>query len=147
MFADQSEDPADSRILPGFALDDIHQDSLNQFRNVFMARAPHVWQSEDDKGLLEKLGGWRKDRSSGTEGLTLAGLLMFGKDQAIRDPSAVPGFQLDYRERFSADPAIRWTDRLTLDGTWEGNLFQFYQRVMLKLSTGPGVKKPFQTNA
>lgn len=53
---------------------------------------------------------------------------MFGREQAIRDPAAVPGFQLDYRERFSDDPAIRWTDRLTLDGTWEGNLFQFYQR-------------------
>jgi ATP-dependent DNA helicase RecG len=147
MFADQAEDPADSRVLEGFTLDDIHAESLRQFRTVFGARIQHVWQTEDDRGLLEKLGGWRRDRASGREGLTLAGLLMFGREQAIRDPAAVPGFQLDYRERFSDDPAIRWTDRLTLDGTWEGNLFQFYQRVMLKLSSGPGVKRPFQTNA
>jgi ATP-dependent DNA helicase RecG len=147
MFADQAEEPADSRILEGFSLEDIHAESIRQFRTVFGARIQHVWQTEDDRGLLEKLGGWRRDRSSAREGLTLAGLLMFGREQAIRDPAAVAGFHLDYRERFSDDPAIRWTDRLTLDGTWEGNLFQFYQRVMLKLSSGPGVKRPFQTNA
>lgn len=72
---------------------------------------------------------------------------MFGREQAIRDPTAVPGFHLDYRERFSDDPAERWTDRLTLDGTWEGNVFQFYQKVMFKLSSGPGIQRPFQTDA
>lgn len=147
MFADQAEEPADSRILQGFTLEDVHSESLRQFRNLFGARSQHVWLGEDDQGLLEKLGGWRRDRKSGEVGLTLAGLLMFGREQAIRDPDAVPAFQLDYRERFSDDPSVRWTDRLTLDGTWEGNLFQFYQRVMLQLSSGPGVKRPFQTNA
>lgn len=147
MFADQAEEPADSRILDGFSLEDIHPESLRQFRNLFAARIQHVWQGENDQGLLEKLGGWRRDRASGQAGLTLAGLLMFGREQAIRDPAAAPGFHLDYRERFSDDPALRWTDRLTLDGTWEGNLFQFYQRVMLKLSSGPGIKRPFQLNA
>jgi ATP-dependent DNA helicase RecG len=38
---------------------------------------------------------------------------------------------VDYREKF--DPAKRWTDRLYPDGTWEANLFQFYQRVWPKL--------------
>ncbi len=147
MFADQAEEPADSRILEGFSLDDIHPESLRQFRHLFAARIQHVWQGENDQGLLEKLGGWRRDRVSGKSGLTLAGLLMFGREQAIRDPAAAPGFHLDYRERFSDDPALRWTDRLTLDGTWEGNLLQFYQRVMLKLSSGPGIKRPFQINA
>ncbi|WP_374474611.1 ATP-binding protein [Zoogloea sp.] len=147
MFADQAEEPADSRILEGFGLDDLHIDSLRQYRNRFVSRGSHVWQAEDDLGLLGKLGGWRRDRRSGQEGLTLAGLLMFGREQAIRDPAAVPGFQLDYRERFGEDPEVRWTDRLHLDGTWEGNLFQFYQLVMQKLSVGPGVKRPFRVDA
>jgi ATP-dependent DNA helicase RecG len=147
MFADQSEEPADSRILAGFGFDDLHPDSIRQFRNRFGSRTPHPWLAEDDRGLLEKLGGWRRDRATKQEGVTLAGLLMFGREQAIRDPAAVPGFHLDYREHYSDDPAIRWTDRLTLDGTWEGNLFQFYQQVLLKLSTGPGIRKPFQTDA
>lgn len=147
MFADQSDEPADSRILEGFSFEDLHLESLRQFRNRFASRTPHPRLAEDDKGLLEKLGGWRRERASKQEGLTVAGLLMFGRELAIRDPSAVPGFQLDYREHYTDDPAVRWTDRLTLDGTWEGNLFQFYQQVMLKLSTGPGVRRPFQTDA
>lgn len=61
--------------------------------------------------------------------------------------SVIPGFQLDYRERYSDDPAVRWTDRLTLDGTWEGNVFQFYQQILLKLSTGPGIRRPFRIDA
>ena len=31
------------------------------------------------------MGGYRKDRKTGVEGLTLAGLLMFGTGQAIRE--------------------------------------------------------------
>ncbi len=147
MFSDQAEEPADSRILDGFGFDDLHPDSIRQFRNRFASRGQHPWLAEDDKGLMEKLGGWRRERQSGREGLTVAGLLMFGREQAIRDPAGVPGFHLDYRERYSDDPAVRWTDRLTLDGIWEGNLFQFYQQVLLKLSTGPGIRRPFRIDA
>ena len=148
MFADQSDEPADSRILDGFTLEDLHAESIQQYRNRFASLRPtHPWLQEDDNGLLEKLGGLRRDRNSGRQGITVAGLLMFGREQAIRDPAAVPGFQLDYREHFTDDASVRWTDRLTLDGTWEGNLFQFYQRVIVKLSSGPGVRQPFQVDA
>jgi len=145
MFADQSEEPPDSRILESFGMDDLHSDSIKQFRNRFSSREPnHPWLLEDDSGLLKKLGGWRTDRATGQSGLTLAGLLMFGKAESIVAPEVLPGFQLDYRERLSDDPSVRWTDRVTLDGTWEGNLFQFYQRIVQKLSGGPGLKSPFQ---
>jgi ATP-dependent DNA helicase RecG len=49
---------------------------------------------------------------------------------------------VDYRERLSDDPAVRWTDRVVPDGTWENNLFQFYLRVMQRLSGD--LKMPFQ---
>lgn len=147
MFSDQSEEPADSRVLEGYGFDDLHPDSIRQYRNRFASRGQHAWLAEDDQGLLAKLGGWRRDRITGREGLTVAGLLMFGREQAIRDPAGIPGFQLDYRERYSDDPAVRWTDRLTLDGTWEGNVFQFYQQILLKLSTGPGIRRPFRIDA
>jgi ATP-dependent DNA helicase RecG len=148
MFADQSQQPADSRLLRGFGIDDIHLDSLRQYRNRFASRSPnHPWLSEDDKGFLGKLEGWRRDRDSGIEGPTLAGMLMFGREQAIREPDVAPGFHLDYREHYSSDPEIRWTDRITIDGTWEGNVFQFYQQVILKLSGGPGVQSPFQVDS
>jgi ATP-dependent DNA helicase RecG len=148
MFADQSSEDPDSRILEGFGLEDLHPESLAQFRNRFVSFDPsNPWLAENDRGLLVKLGAWRRDRRSGLEGLTLAGLLMFGRELAIRDPAGVPGFQLDYREHFSDDPSVRWTDRLTIDGRWEGNLFQFYQQVIVKLGSGPGIKQPFQIDA
>ncbi len=149
MFADQSdEEPADSRILEGFDLGDLAPASLRQYRNLMSSRTPNdAWLAEDDKGLLTKLGGWRMDRRRGKEGLTVAGLLMFGRTEAITAPEALPGFHLDYRERFSDDPNIRWTDRITSDGTWDGNLFQFYMLVMQRLRTGPGLSSPFRLDA
>jgi len=143
MLADQSEQPADSVILPRFGMDDLHKKSLEQYRNRFASRYPdHPWLSQNDRSLLEKLGGWRTDRASGETGLTVAGLLMFGKYEAIRDPNAIPQYHLDYRERLSDAPEVRWTDRITLDGTWAGNLFQFYQRVLNRLLAD--LRVPFQ---
>lgn len=141
MLADADLMPADHRILSGFTVDDLDSASLTQYRQRFRAaKGEHAWLSLEDKELLARLGGWRKDRATGAEGLTLSGLLMFGKDSSIRDPEAVPAYFVDYREKL--DPATRWTDRVYPDGTWEANLFQFYLRVWPKLSTGLPV--PFQ---
>jgi ATP-dependent DNA helicase RecG len=146
MLADRSDEPADARILDRFGLADLDEASIQQYRQRFSARSPaHPWLSEEPKAFLEKLGGWRRDRNSGKEGLTVAGLLMFGRDAAIRDPAALPEFNLDYRERLSPDASVRWTDRVTLDGTWVGNVFQFYQRVIPKLVAD--LKIPFQMDA
>ena len=143
MLADQSEQPADSLILPNFGMDDLHKKSLEQYRNRFASRSPaHPWLKLDFKGLLERLGGWRIDRTSGLEGLTVAGLLMFGKWEAIRDPAALPQYHVDYRERLSGDPQVRWTDRIWPDGTWVANLFQFVERVYPRLVMD--LKIPFQ---
>jgi len=143
MLADRAEEPADSRILENFGLDDLDESSIQQYRQRLSALRPtHPWLSEDVIGLLRKLGGWRRDRKSGQDGPTVAGLLMFGKAQAIGDPDAVPQYHLDYRERYSEDPEVRWTDRLTIDGTWEANLFQFYQRVIRRLVSD--LKTPFE---
>jgi ATP-dependent DNA helicase RecG len=79
------------------------------------------------------LGGLRKNRKTSEEGLTLAGLLMFGRERSLLD--ALPHYQLDYQERLSVDPERRWTFRLTLDGTWEPNLFNFYYRTYVRLTT------------
>jgi len=143
MLADRAEEPVDSIILDGFGLSDLDEASIQQYRQRFSARTPdHPWLSENVTGFLTKLGGWRGDRRTGRGGLTAAGLLMFGRVEAIRAVEAVPKYHVDYRERLSDDPAVRWTDRLTVDGTWEANLFQFYQRVIQRLSAD--LKLPFQ---
>lgn len=139
MLSDRGDEPADSRILEGFTLEDLDRPSLQQYRQRFSSLKPtHPWLSENDQGFLVKLGGWRRDRKTGLEGLTVSGILMFGTDETIRD--VVPGYHVDFREKL--DPAVRWTDRVTQDGTWTGNLFQFYLRVIQKLSAG--LKIPFQ---
>ena len=51
---------------------------------------------------------------------------------------------LDYQERPEAKTEKRWVDRLTLDGTWSGNLYDFYRKVYLKLIAD--LKVPFQLN-
>jgi len=68
---------------------------------------------------------------------------MFGRDEAIRE--AIPGYHVDYQEKISNDPDVRWTDRITIDGTWNANLFQFYQRVIQRLSSD--LKMPFQLDS
>ena len=141
MLRDASDDPQDYQILDGFDLTDLDSDTLKAFRQRFSNREPdHPWLAKDDRDLLYQLGGWRRDRTTGKEGLTIAGLLMFGQERSILD--ALPYYHLDYQENFSTDPEQRWTYRLTLDGKWVPNLFNFYYRVYNRLVNDLAV--PFQ---
>ena len=125
---------ADSRILDNYTFEDIDKASLEQYRRLFnLAKPGHAWLALDDISLLKKLGGYKVDRQTGKEGFTLAGLLMFGKTDAITDESCAPNFFLDYRELGEDTSTTRWLDRIYPDGTWEANLFQFYKRVLPKL--------------
>ncbi|MFO1192320.1 MAG: ATP-binding protein [Rhodoferax sp.] len=141
MLADQADAPADAQVVEHFGVEDFDPETLKQYRNRFASRDPdHPWLSEDDLGLLGKLGAVRRDRATGAEGATVAGLLMFGSFSALRE--ALPAYHVDYRERLSSDPAVRWTDRVVPDGTWQSNLFQFFLRVVQRLSAD--LKIPFQ---
>ena len=142
MLADQAEESPDESILEHFTLDDLDQESLQQYRQRFSARAPtHPWLALDETTFLQRLGAFRQDRRTGRRGPTVAGLFMFGRSQALYDLSDGLRLHLDYRERLSPDPNIRWTDRVTDDGTWACNLFQFYQRVIPRLTVD--LKLPF----
>lgn len=132
MLRDASDEPQDGAVLEGFGLDDLDGESLKAYRNRFASHDPdHPFLALDDRGLLERLGGWRRERVSGRKGLTLAGLLMFGSERGLLD--ALPHYHVDYQEQLSADPEQRWTHRLTVDGKWAPNLFNFYYRVYPRL--------------
>ena len=135
MYADANVSvSADSRILDNYTFDDIDKASLDQYRRLFdLAKPGHAWLALDDISLLKKLGGYKVDRQTGKAGFTLAGLLMFGKTDAITDDICAPNFFLDYRELGEENTTTRWLDRICSDGTWEANLFQFYKRVLPKL--------------
>lgn len=142
MFADANIDvPADSRLLENFDMDDIDHDSLNQYRQrMAVANPDHVWLGLDNKQLLRKLGGYRMDRRTKKEGLTVAGLLMFGKWSSIRDVDAMPNYGVDYREY--TETSERWSHRIFSDGSWEGNLFQFFYMVLPRLQSA--IDTPFR---
>ncbi len=141
MIRDQNPEGNDNMIVEYYTMDDIDKETLKKYRQIFEIRNDgHVWNSLDDKAFLEKLGGYRKDRKSGVEGLTLAGLMMFGTGQAIREEFS--NVFMDYRNESEVTSDIRWNDRITYDGTWENNLFSFFTKVTPKLTED--LKKPFK---
>ena len=143
MFADADlTRTTDKRILKGFSIDDIDKESLRQYRQLFnIAKPDHVWSTLDDFSFLKQLGAYRKDRVLGEEGFTVAGILMFGKSDAITDDECLPNFFPDYRNETTFSDTERWIDRIYPDGTWEANLFQFYLRTLPRLQSF--LPKPF----
>ncbi|MDD4913202.1 MAG: putative DNA binding domain-containing protein [Sideroxydans sp.] len=140
MLAEQVEDSRDNEILQGYGLNDIDVESFNAYRNLYAARSPdHPWNQGDPQTFMRNIGAWRIDRETGQGGFTRAGLLMFGRLPSIQE--AFPNYMLDYQERAEAKTEARWVDRLTLDGSWSGNLFDFYRRVIKKLTSD--LKVPF----
>jgi ATP-dependent DNA helicase RecG len=141
------EQMSDARVLEGFGLDDLDATSIGEYWHTFALTKPkHPWLVLEDKALLEQLGCWRKHRSTGKYGLTLAGLLMFGKHDAIIAPGAAPGYLVDFRDyRAQQTPGDPWNDRLFPDGTWEANLFQFFKLCWPKLTSDLQVPRPQNT--
>lgn len=140
MMAEQVESCRDDKILKGFNFGDVDPDSLIAYKNLFaVAKPQHPWLELDLFEMFKQIGGWRKDRQTGEEGVTLAGVLMFGTWDAIQE--AVPNYFVDYRERDEANTQ-RWIDRIYPDGSWSGNIFDFYRRTYRKLITD--LKVPFE---
>ncbi|OOE65796.1 RNA-binding domain-containing protein [Salinivibrio kushneri] len=142
MLAEQLYDSRDNEVLSdhySFA-DDISIDSLKTYRNLLAAHSPqHPYLEYELFELFKKIGGWRKDRETGKQGITIAGILMFGNWEAIT--AATPNYFVDYQERPEAKTELRWIDRVCPDGTWSGNLFDFYRKVYQKLTAE--LKVPF----
>jgi predicted HTH transcriptional regulator len=132
MLAEQIEDERDGKILTGFTLADLDGTTLREYRSTVKSAKPNLsWHDHDDREFLRALGAWKRDRETGEEGLTLGGLLMMGRLPAIQD--AAPNYMLDYQERPAPKTELRWVDRLTSDGEWSGNLFDFCRMVLKRL--------------
>ena len=141
MMAEQIEESRDSEVMKGYGIDDLALESFNAYRQLYINRQPdHPWNQNDTQEFLYNIGAWGKDREALYSGLTRAGLLMFGKLRAIKE--VFPNYMLDYQERPEAKTEARWIDRVTLDGSWSGNLFDFYRQVIRKLTAD--IKVPFQ---
>ena len=140
MIADSNDISQDSVVLEGFTIDDLNLESINSYKNRLESRnSSHPWLGLDLKNFLYKIGAYGKNRANNTEGVTYAGLLMFGEEREICDE--FPKYFLDYREK-SSDSSLRWKNRITSsDGLWSGNIFDFYFKVVNKLTSD--LKVPF----
>lgn len=133
MLAERVEDSRDERILKGFDFTDLDMDTVSAYRNRFAAVKPgHVWADLPVPEFLERIGAVGKNRDEGYSGIRQAGLLMFGRAEVIRD--ALPHYMVDYQERPEAKAEKRWVDRLVPDGSWSGNIYDFFRKVYQKLT-------------
>ena len=95
---------------------------------------------QEHKEFLRQFGCFTLDRETGKEGLTMAGLLMFGKGLPIRE--RFDNLRLDYVDKSHLVGDQRYNDRLTYDGTWENNLYNFVTYVLPRLTKE--LPRPFQ---
>lgn len=141
MLRDASDSGNDGGLLTGYTMEDIDLNSLRSYRIEFEHRNPdHIWNGEDDQTFLKNMGGYAIDRATGKGWLTAAGLLMFGKGLPIRE--RFDNIRMDYIDESNLLPGSRWSDRLTYDGMWENNLYNFVRQVTPKLVGG--IKRPFR---
>ena len=141
MIRDANDSGNDGSLLRGFTVDDIDMNSLHSYRIEFQNRNPeHVWNGLDDVLFLEKMKCYSLDRETGDKWLTTAGLLMFGKGSSIID--RFDNIRMDYIDKSNLVPGSRWSDRITYDGRWENNLYNFVRIVMPKLVFG--IRQPFK---
>ena len=114
-------------------MDDIDLDTLHRYRTLFRVwNNDHVWNEVDNKTFLRNLGGYIVNREEGKEGLSMAGLMMFGKGLPIRE--RFDNFRMDYLNFCNLIGEERYRDRLTYDGRWENNLYQFFSIVLPKMT-------------
>jgi ATP-dependent DNA helicase RecG len=99
---------AENRIYPFALLSDLRSDLFTKVRKLAAnQRENHPWLLMDDMELLKSAGLYLKDLQSGKEGITLAGILLFGNDGLILN--ALPHFKTDAILR--RDDIDRYDDR------------------------------------
>jgi predicted HTH transcriptional regulator len=132
-FRDASPVSVDTKVLTEMDYSVFCTDTIKDYRMRFNAmHANHVWSKLDDELFLRRIGAMGLSTEDNKIHPTIAGLLMFGYEyEIVREFS---GYFLDYQERL--DPTMRWTHRVTSSsGDWSGNLFDFYYRIINRLTS------------
>lgn len=127
--------PQDNVILENYGINELSFESVKKYREKFSSIKPnHPWNGLEIKEFLYKIGAWGKARNTNKEGLTLAGLLMFSEERIITE--ILPQYFLEYREHTEEILNQDWFQRFTSqDGTWSGNVFDFYFKASENLVT------------
>lgn len=110
----------------------VNIDSLHRFKELLMQNNPNnIFSKEDDVNLLRRMAMLLKNES-GQEVLTNAGLILF--TDAMHIQSVFPYYHLDFQVVYA--PGEKWLNRISSDdGSFSGNLFDFYLKVYSELSS------------
>lgn len=99
----------EAQIIPHLTMDDLNPALFNKARQLIRNfRSDHPWLLVGNEQMLKDAVLWRKDFMTGTEGLTLAAALIFGKDATIQ--SLLPAYKVEAMVRISNTD--RWDDRI-----------------------------------
>jgi len=114
---------SENKIYPYAAPGDLREDLIAKCRRLAgVFREDHPWLNMDDMELLKSAQLYQTDPETGKSGVTLAGILLLGKDQLIL--SAVPHHRTDLiLRKIDLD---RYDDRDFV----ATNLIESYERIM-----------------
>ena len=109
--------------VTGFGIDDLRADLIERARKMTSARmADHPWKSMSDEELLRSAGLILRDDLTQREGITVAAILLFGKDSTIM--SVLPQHKTD--AIFRVENVDRYDDRDVIIT----NLLETYDRLV-----------------
>lgn len=113
----------ENKIYPYATLKELRKDLIQRARQMAVNRQPgHIWEDLDDLSLLRSVQLYQTDYSTGKEGMTLAAILLFGRDDVML--SALPFHKTD------AICRIENTDRYDDRDDIRTNLIESYDRLM-----------------
>ncbi len=113
----------ENKIFPYAKMEDLESDIFIRVRKLAENQKPnHPWSSMDELELLKSAGLYLQDVNTGKEGITLGGILIFGKEQLIQ--AALPHHKTDAILR--KENLDRYDDRDDI----RVNLIYSYERLM-----------------
>lgn len=135
MMRDAAQESYDHVIIDNFALDDLDELTIQNYRTRLKQNQPeHPFNSYSTIDFLRKINVIKVNRTTKKECLTLAGLLVFGKHEAIKE--YLPHYHVEYIRKYNDSENSYFSDRLIYDGTWgEDNLYNFLFSTFEKLKS------------
>lgn len=113
----------ENRIFPFAEMEDLEKSIFTKVKKLAENQKPnHPWSLMDDFELLKSAGLYLKDPNTGKEGITLGGILIFGKEELIH--AALPHHKTDAILR--KENLDRYDDRDDI----RANLIQSFERLM-----------------
>ena len=128
-----SRAPIDGTVLDRMGIRDLDEETVLEYRSALRSADPD--SALNGMGMSEFLRAIGAMDPDGGEGLTVAGLLMFGRnDRTLRWNH---DFHLAYMECLDDGPD--WDYRLsTRDTTWVGNIYGFLGRALRRIQRSAG---------